>query len=61
MSAYERGGREQLPEEVEAELVRTVSEAGFVYVPEEALGTPYSGSHRRFGGSTWWNRFFEYV
>ena len=50
-----------LPQEMEVELVQTVSEAGFVYVPEDALGTPYTGNHRRFVGSTWWKRFFEYI
>jgi hypothetical protein len=61
VSAYEPRDPERLPEDVEAELVRTVSEAGFFYVPEEALHTPYTGTHRRFVGSTWWARFFDYV
>jgi hypothetical protein len=60
-SAYEPRDPERLPEHVEAELVRTVSDAGFFYVPEEALSAPYTGTHRRFVGSTWWARFFDYV
>jgi hypothetical protein len=61
VSAFEPDDPERLPEELEAELVQAVSEAGFVYVSEQALGAPYTGTHRRFVGSTWWNRFFEYV
>jgi hypothetical protein len=47
-SNYSSSQPERLPEEVAAGLVQTVSAAGFVYVPEEALetcGVPKFGSH----------------
>lgn len=60
-SNYASSQPERLPEGVEAELVQTVSEAGFVYVSEGALETPYTGTHPHFVGSTWWDRFFDYT
>lgn len=52
---------EKLPPEVAAELVAAVSQAGFRYVPAEALDAPYTGRHPGFAGSSWWIRFFDYV
>ena len=44
-----------------AEIVQAVSYAGFTYVPEDALATPYTGRNPTFKGATWWIRFFAYV
>jgi hypothetical protein len=52
---------EQLPPALVAQLIATVLQAGFRYVPASALDEPYTGRHPGFAGSSWWIRFFDYV
>ena len=52
---------ELVHEHVIAEIVQAVSYAGFIYVPEDALATPYTGRNPTFKGATWWGRFFDYI
>ncbi len=48
------------PETVER-IIQAVRAAGLVYVAEEELSEPYTGKNGAFTGSTWWDRFFDYV
>ena len=50
---------ERLPNAGAADVVRSVSAAGFRYVPRSALDEPYTGPHQ-LEERTWWYRFFDY-
>jgi hypothetical protein len=52
---------EEIPDTFSARIVPVVEASGYVYVSEDELYQPYSGSNERYIGKTWWDRFFDYM
>jgi hypothetical protein len=54
-------GPERIDAQTMTQVVQAASAAGFHFVSNDALETPYAGRNPQFVGATWFGRFFDYV
>lgn len=52
---------EEFSPELVVQVIDVVRQAGFVYIPQEELEHPYTGSNPYLQGLSWWERFFDYL